>query len=439
MAELIDVQVGLITKLLETKDIITVKDLQIKPMFFSGENKQVFSYIDKYYQVNNDVPTVRLIKQNFPQYELETYHNENMDQVIGTEEPLRFWCREVRKRTKHNKLADVTEQLAKTLSSGDEDEAYTLLKKTVMYLENEVEESKAIDITKDTQSRKELYLERKRNKGMIGIPTGIDKLDFILKGLQAKQLVTMIAMTGLGKTFFQVVVGAYAMLNNYTVLQLVTEMSEEQMQDRYEAMLYGMMKGEFSYSRFKSGMLNDEEEEGYFDFLENTLPKLEPLIIETATGASNVSALVDKYEPDLVMVDSAYLMEDDRGSDQDWLRIAHITRDLKQIAKNRKIPIFINSQADSNTSRKTGPEMGNMSFSKHVGSDSDVVLALFRDEQMLEDAEMQVKVLKQREGTLGNVMMNWDFSNMDFSAIYSTSQDPRNDTGTSSASGIIEI
>ena len=784
LSRVIDVERGLVTKLLETKDMMLVKDLQIKPFFFSGESRRVFDYIEKYYMENSEIPTVRLVKQTFPQYEMETYVNSDVNEVIGTEEPLKYWCNEVRKRVKHNKLADITEELATKLENFDSEGAYDVLKKTVLYLENEVIESNAVDITKDTKSRKELYLERKRNKGMIGIPMGIDKLDFILKGMQSKQLITMIASTGLGKanplstlvltptgfipmrniekgstvigedgkpypvtdihpqgeidvyevtfndgttsrcskdhlwkfktvddlardnewrvdtlenimklklrrgksynihipvnkaveyahseelpldpyvmgvllgdahfgetnidlvnpekdiikrvikrlpkgvelskhnttkdrygvvdrvsrtnrvknileglgldkkrstekyipreylhssieerrellkglfdtdghinargsysyysssekliedlmylvrslgyrctksvtdrtkeghknleyritistediiftsekhrerydnqykskrktrynvmkivgieyvgkeecqcitvgsedrtylvdsfivthnTFFQVVVGSYAMLNNYRVLQLVTEMSEEQVRDRYEAMLYGITKGDFSYSRFKSGLLTPEEEDGYFDFLDNTMPKLEPLIIETASGVSNVAAMIDKYEPDLVMVDSAYLMEDDRGSDQDWLRIAHITRDLKQLAKLREIPIFINSQADNNTSRKTGPELGNIGYSRAIGADSDVVLALFRDEQMLEDNEMQVKVLKQREGTLGNVMMNWDFNTMDFSAIYSTSDDPRNKSDGDIKENLIEL
>ena len=51
--------------------------------------------------------------------------------------------------------------------------------------------------------------------------------------------------------------------------------------------------------------------------------------------------------------------------------------------------------------------------------DSDNVLALFRDEVMFEDKEMEIKVLKQREGMLGKVVINWDFTRMNFDSIYS--------------------
>ena len=64
--------------------------------------------------------------------------------------------------------------------------------------------------------------------------------------------------------------------------------------------------------------------------------------------------------------------------------------------------------------------LSNIGFSKAIGQDSDVVLALSQDEEMREDREMDIKVLKQREGMTGKVTLNWDFSSMNFDAICST-------------------
>ena len=60
---------------------------------------------------------------------------------------------------------------------------------------------------------------------------------------------------------------------------------------------------------------------------------------------------------------------------------------------------------------------------KKPGQDSDDILALYRDEVMLSDREMCLKVLKQREGVTGKVMMNWNFDVMDFSEIYAETND----------------
>lgn len=359
-----------ISKLLETKDWSFVKDQQIKAYYFpSVEDKKIFRFIEDFTLKNGEVPSVRIVKKNFPNYKFEYYTNAEGNLVIGTEEPLSYWCDEIRNALKHNTIVNTLEKMAVELEKFNTEKAYDLMKKSILYIENEVVLSSRIDITKDIEDRKRLYEERKKNQGIIGIPSGIPPLDNLLKGWQKKQLITMIATTGTGKSWFEVLIGCHALLNNYRVLQLTTEMSEEMFRDRYEAVLVGMLLGDFNYERFRSGRLTKEEEEKYYTLLDKYLPRMESLIIDMATGVSAVSAKIDEFKPDLVLIDSAYLMEDDRGAKEDWLRVAHITRDLHTLAKLKNIPIFINSQADSTTSKKTGPELENIGYSRAVGQD----------------------------------------------------------------------
>lgn len=414
-----DVEVGFISKLLETKDILTVKDCHIKATFFTGDNRPAYDYIYQSVMETGEVPTVRAFKQQFPHYKLETVEVDGK-KVVGTEENLKHWCKELKQKVKHNFIADRVEQVITKLQDYETEEAFNLLKKSIVYVESEVTDTTDVDITKDTQSRKEHYLEKKKNKGMQGLPTGFTKLDYITKGLKDSTLTTVIANTGIGKTWLEIIMGSYLQLQNYRVLQCVTEMSEEIMRDRYEAMLFSMCYNEpFNYNAFKSGMLDLKTEKLFFKFLEEDLPNFEPLNIVTATGVIGLSADIDKYNPDIIFIDSAYLMEDDQGAKDDWLRVAHITRDLKKLAKRCKKPILINTQADKNTSKKTGPELGSIMYTQAIGQDSDDVWALFRDEVMIEDREMCLKILKQREGTLGKLFLNWNFDEMDFTEIYS--------------------
>lgn len=409
---------GFISKLLETKDMKTIKDCQIEPYFLTGDNKRIFKFIQESFKTDGDLPTPRVINQKFPSYELE-YHIVDNRETVGNDETLTYWCKELRTKAKHNRLAEITEEVAKLLDSGSTDNAFAEMKKGVWKIEDEIVETSSIDITKDVDERKLLYLERKKNKGMVGIPTGIPHLDYIIKGLIDETLTTVIANTGVGKTWLLVLFGAYAMLHNYKVCVFITEMSTQLMRDRFEAMLFGMIRGSFSYKDFKSGSLTKEAEDEYFSFLEEDLPNLEPLIIETATGVSSIVSVIEREKPDLILVDGAYLMEDEQGAKDDWLRVTHITRDLKKIAKNWHKPIVINTQADKNTSKKTGPELGSIMYTQSIGQDSDNVLALYRDEVMIADKEMGLRVLKQREGELGKVIINWDFDNMKFNSIYS--------------------
>lgn len=418
MSRTFDCDKGFISKLLQTKDLTEVQDAQIDISYLSGDSKLAYKFITEMFTKTGEVPTVRAFTKKFPQYDLETVVNEDDEEVVGTEENMQYWCSELRAKKKHNSLADATEDILQSLEDYKADEAFDRMKKAVAYIENEVEPTEDVDIT-DTAGRKERYLKRKEAKGMLGIPTGIEHLDYILRGLQDETLSTVIANTGVGKTWLEVMIGSYAMTQGYNVLQFVTEMPIEQMRDRYEAMLYSMLHGSFNYSHFMRGTLSTKQEKKYFKFLDKELPKMQSLEVINATSMMGVSASYDKYGADLILIDGVYLMDDDQKADSDWLRVAHITRDAKKLAKRIKKPILVNSQADKNTSKKTGPELGNISYSQAIGMDSDNVIAMFRDQTMIADQEMCIKVIKQREGECGRVMMTWDFEHMKFSGIYS--------------------
>lgn len=203
MSNQYDVEVGLITKILESGDFIAVKEKQIKPYFITdGENRKAFKFINDYYLKNGTVPTIRVFSQKFPGYKLDTYKSTTtFEETVGTEEPITFWCDEIRTKVKHNKICDVVEDMATKLEDLDTEQAYAIMKKGLIYIENDIVETQAIDTTKDADDRKANYLKRKENRGMIGIPMGIDKLDMLLKGMQKKQLITLIAKTGIGKPF----------------------------------------------------------------------------------------------------------------------------------------------------------------------------------------------------------------------------------------------
>ena len=415
---------GLITKILETRDFATVKENQIKLEFFKGEDKSAFKYILDQVQATGATPSIRAFKNRFPNYELDCYQ----DGTVGNEEVLLHWITEMRNKVKFDAIADMMEKTSKLLDNQDNtEEAYDLIKKQIAEIESEIVLTTAVSIL-NVENRKEAYLRKKNNHGMIGIPTGFEKFDYLTKGLAESTLTTVIAQTGVGKSWFQVLIGAHCMLEGFKVLQLITEMPEETMRDRYEAILCAKAYGNFNYSNFKSGALSPQQEKNYFDLIDKDIPSYDEnsLILDIATSPIGVSALVDKYTPDIVFIDSAYLMEDDQKARDDWLRVAHITRDLKKIAKRCKIPILINSQANNSTSRKTGPELGSISYSQSIGMDSDIVIAMYRDQAMISDNEMGIKILKQREGILGKIILNWDFTKMDFSDIYSEEENQDN-------------
>lgn len=219
-------------------------------------------------------------------------------------------------------------------------------------------------------------------------------------------------------TWAEVLFGANAVVEGYKVLHFVTEMGVEAMRDRYEMAIYALTVGTMDYSKFKSRTLDPKTEARYFKFLEEDLQDYDNFQLITGESPMQIAGEIEKYKPDIVFIDGVYLMNDDRKSNTDTEKVYHITADLKRIAKNYKIPIVINSQADKSTSTKTGPELENISYAQSIGRDSDIVMAVYRTEMMYTDKEMGLKVLKNREGTTGKLLISWDFSDMQFKQIY---------------------
>ena len=52
---------------------------------------------------------------------------------------------------------------------------------------------------------------------------------------------------------------------------------------------------------------------------------------------------------------------------------------------------------------------------------------------------MKLKVLKQREGVLGSVMLSWDFTTMNFQAIYSKTEEDMSNGDSDKAVGVLDI
>lgn len=415
-----DVEIGFISKYLETKDALLVKDMQIKRSFFSGDNKLAFDFILNHQKETGEIPSVRVFERRFPHYKLEKYTNAN---VVGTEESLQFWCTELRKKVKHNTIVNTLEEVGDLLQDLDTDKAYSFLKKQITFIENEVVKTSDVDITKDSEARKEAYLRKKKSGGMLGYSTGFNHLDYLTKGIKDGTLTTIVANTGVGKTFFLVILACNLALQGIKVALGVTEMSNELMQDRFDAFLFALTSGKsFRYNDFKSGRLTPKIETAFFDFLDNTLPELESIILFTATSPVGVAAEIEKHKPDVILIDGVYLMEDDQQARDDWLRVAHITRDLKKLAKRINKPIIMNTQADKKSNKKTGPSLDTVMYTQAIGQDSDDVYALYRDEVMLSDNELGLVIRKQREGGLGKVIFNWDFNTMDFGEIYAENE-----------------
>lgn len=406
----IQIEQGMITELLASRNITTVVDNCITSNYFTGKYKRAFSFILDHQNQYGQIPTIETFQKKFKDIELATHKD-----VIGTGENIQYWCDEVRNKKKHNTIAENLDEVIDLLNEDKDTEgAYEVLKRTVLKVENELILSDRIKINENTNKRWEDYKKRQVSGGITGLPTGIDLFDKLTGGLNKGELTTFMAYTGVGKSWMQVIIAVEMAKAGYKVLFFTTEMSTNMVFRRIDAVW-----NKFNYSLFKKGQMHTKEEKQYQKYLEEMANKSDEeimLIVEQATsGVSQISAKIDQYQPDVVLVDGGYLLADEEGEDDNWMSMVRIWRGLHRLCLSKNIPIVVSTQSkdESNANLKS------VNFSKAIAQDTDIFFVLEQDEQDKNDKEAQIRFLKLREGDMLSIIrLNWDFDKMDYSCLF---------------------
>jgi replicative DNA helicase len=146
--------------------------------------------------------------------------------------------------------------------------------------------------------------------------------------------------------------------------------------------------------------------------------------ITSGTTVSGLQAKIQELEPDVVIVDGAYMMqsEDERFEPGSAQAITSVSRGLKRLAQSSKIPIVVTTQA-SQTRSKGGLHMGSAMYSQSWAQDADILLGVERitpstpggsdeENENVTAGPVQVKfrVVESRSGPRKNVILEWDWT-----------------------------
>ena len=251
-------------------------------------------------------------------------------------------------------------------------------------------------------------------KGEIsGVPTGFIDLDNMLTGLHPGELIIVGARPAMGKTSFAMNLAEYACVNKGKVTAVFTmEMPREQI-----AMRMLCSDARVDMQRVRRGTLKDDD---WTRIAESLGPlSAAPMYIDDTSGLSpsqlrsRCRRLMMDKGLDLVVVDYLGLMRSDSKAENRQLEVSEISRRLKAIALELKIPIVACAQLSrANKDRiDKRPMLSDLRDSGSIEQDADVVMFLHREEYYNKDTEDknigEVIVSKQRSGPLGTVKLAW--------------------------------
>jgi replicative DNA helicase len=198
------------------------------------------------------------------------------------------------------------------------------------------------------------------------------------------------------------------------------------------------------YNLLRTGRLTPREEKIYFEDLEAFSENL-PFILsgddEDKGGVMSVGAKIKEYAPDIVYLDGVYLMHDDRTNKRttDWQGIAHITQDLKRLAKQLDIPIVGTTQGNRASAKTKGDSKEEVAFGDAFTMDADYLIRIIYEKSHEEDKEAVITIPAIREAAGCTFTVNAHFAK-DLSQKYVAETEEEADTilaGTDEGSTIL--
>lgn len=250
-----------------------------------------------------------------------------------------------------------------------------------------------------------------------GIPTGFSLLDKYMTGLNRSDLILIGARPAMGKTSFALNIARnVAVQAKKKVVFFSLEMGKEQLAQRMlstEARVEGrkLRTGELTdddWQRIAEATVTLSSAELYFDDTANiTVPEMK----------SRVRKMRDV---DCVIIDYLQLMTGTKRTESRVQEVSEITRSLKLMAKDLRIPVITCSQLSRSTEgrgKSHKPQLSDLRESGSIEQDADIVLMLYResyydsekDETVVVDNDKaQVIIAKNRHGGTGEVDLHWN-------------------------------
>ena len=260
-----------------------------------------------------------------------------------------------------------------------------------------------------------------------GIPTGIPGLDTVSGGWQNSDLVILAARPSVGKTAFTshlALTCAQDPIYGGPVAIFNLEMGEDQIMERMVSNVSGVplerIKRPKTMSQFELQSVSEAA---------NRIAQMKIFIDDTAGLTlselrSKARRLRRKYGVKMIVIDYLQLMasgDSERNGNREQ-EIAKISRGLKKMAKDLKIPVIALSQMSRGIDASPRePQLSDLRESGAIEQDADIVMFLWRpnEKTLAASPELRDKVLlsikKHRNGALEDIVMNFEKDNQRFS------------------------
>lgn len=272
---------------------------------------------------------------------------------------------------------------------------------------------------------------------LTGVPTGFKDIDSLTGGLQETDLIALAARPAVGKTALALNIAMNAAKHPVQAVGVALfslEMSTSQLVQRMLSAVSGV-----PLEKIRDGDLNEIEKKSLWQaanivaeypiYIDDT-PNLN--IIELKAKIKRLAEAAEKNRRQkklkkglgLIIIDYLQLMNgvNDGSNKSKNDIVSEISRELKVLAKEIKVPIVELSQMSRSIETRTEkePQLSDLRESGAIEQDADIVMFLYRDE-----FETKLKVAKHRNGKLKHIKLKTNMEIQKFSDYVGESYSPR--------------
>ena len=251
------------------------------------------------------------------------------------------------------------------------------------------------------------------SKRIKGLGTGFLRLDEMTGGLHQGELVILAARPSMGKTALALNIAQHVSMGadqKQTVAVFSLEMSRESLLTRMIC-----ASARVDQQKFRAGYLNQDERRRLAKAASDLVQA--PLYIDDTAGTHlmDIHAKLRRLKSEdglsLVVIDYLQLMSGRGRYENRNQEISTISRGLKLLAKDLKVPMLVLSQLNRAPETRPGdhrPQLSDLRESGSIEQDADLVAFIFREEVYKPDREdlrgaAELLVAKQRNGPTGKV------------------------------------
>lgn len=249
---------------------------------------------------------------------------------------------------------------------------------------------------------------------VVGASSGFPELDKMTTGFYPGNLIIVAARPSMGKSAFALCVAAHLGLQDIPVALFTLEMSEQEVTQRLVS-----AEGKIDSQRLRTGQLTPEDWERFTE-TSGRLANI-PLSVDDS-GSTSIMEMRSKARrlkaknPKLgmIIVDYVQLMIPDGNAENRVQEVSQISRGLKVLARDLRIPIIAMSQLSRQVEGRHDkrPLLSDLRESGSLEQDADLVIFIYRDDYYNKEESDQQGVAeiilgKQRNGPIGTIRLSF--------------------------------